>query len=157
MKVARLLRLCSKTLNKQKRNSQARASQLFHNEIKILKDFKTQTESEPKDCHHDKEKKAVLKKGGSLNTLDPYLDASGLLRVGGQIKKGNLSDSLKNPVILPETGLVLRYADEKTHHSGRGLTLNELRSNGYWIINGNTAVRHFISRCVAYRHFRGTF
>ena len=59
----------------------------FHNEIKILKDFKTQTESEPKDRHHDKERKAVLKKGSSLNTLDPYLDASGLLRVGGRIKK----------------------------------------------------------------------
>ena len=133
----------------------------FHNEIKILKDFKTQTESEPKDRHHDKDRKAVLKKGSSFNTLDPYLDASGLLRVGGRIKKANLSDSLKNPVILPEAGhiteLVLRYADEKTHHSGRDLSLNELRSNGYWIINGNTAVRHFISRCVAYRHFRGIF
>ena len=89
----------------------------FHNEIKILKDFKTQTESEPKDRHHDKDRKAVLKKGSSFNTLDPYLDASGLLRVGGRIKKANLSDSLKNPVILPKTGhiteLVLRHADEK--------------------------------------------
>ena len=73
----------------------------FHNEIKILKDFKTQTESEPKDRHHDKERKAVLKKGSSLNTLDPYLDASGLLRVGGRIKKANLSE------------LALRHADEK--------------------------------------------
>ena len=89
----------------------------FLNEIKILKDFKTQTESEPKDRHHDKDRKAVLKKGSSFNTLDPYLDASGLLRVGGRIKKANLSDSLKNPFILPEAGhiteLVLRHADEK--------------------------------------------
>ena len=102
----------------------------------------------PKDRHHDKERKAVLKKRTSLNTLDPYLDASGMLRVGGRIKKANLSDSFKNPVILPKTGhiteLVLRHAHEKTHHSGRGLTLNELRSSGYWIINGNAAVRHFI-------------
>ena len=133
----------------------------FDKEIEILKDFQTQTESVPKDRHHDKERKAVLKKSSSLNALDPYLDASGMLRVGGRIKKANLSDSLKNPVILPKTGhiteLVLRHAHEKTHHSGRGLTLNELRSSGYWIINGNAAVRHFISRCVTCRHLRGTF
>ena len=133
----------------------------FDKEIKILKDFQTQTGSVPKDRHHDKERKAVLKKSSSLNALDPYLDASGMLRVGGRIKKANLSDSLKNPVILPKTGhiteLVLRHAHEKTHHSGRGLTLNELRSSGYWIINGNAAVRHFISRCVTCRHLRGTF
>ena len=66
----------------------------FNEEIKILKDFQTQTES-----------------------LDPYLDTSGLLRVGGQIKKTNLSDSLKKPVILPKTGHitepVLHHAHEK--------------------------------------------
>lgn len=133
----------------------------FDKEIKILKDFQTQTGSVPKDRHHDKERKAVLKKSSSLNALDPYLDASGMLRVGGRIKKANLSDSLKNPVILPKAGhiteLVLRHAHEKTHHSGRGLTLNERRSSGYWIINGNAAVRHFISKCVTCRHLRGTF
>lgn len=133
----------------------------FDKEIKILKDFQTQTGSVPKDRHHDKERKAVLKKSSSLNALDPYLDASGMLRVGGRIKKANLSDSLKNPVILPKAGhiteLVLRHAHEKTHHSGRGLTLNELRSSGCWIINGNAAVRHFISKCVTCRHLRGTF
>ena len=76
----------------------------FDKEIKILKDFQTQTESVPNDRHHNKEEKAVLKKSSSLNALYPYLDASGLLRVGGRIKKANLSDSLKNPVILPTTG-----------------------------------------------------
>ena len=93
-----------------------------------------------------------MKKRSSRNALDPYLDASALLRVGGRIKKANLSHSLKNPVILPQTGhiteLVLRHAHEKTHHSRRGLSLKEVRSNDYWIINGNAAVRHFISRCV---------
>lgn len=50
--------------------------------------------------------------------------------------------------------LLLRHAHEKTHRSGDGLTLNELRSNGYWIINSNAAVRHLVSRCVACRHLR---
>ena len=98
----------------------------FDKEIKILKNFQTKAEGVPKDRHHDKEKKVVLKKNGSLNALHPYLDASGLLRVGGRIKKANLSDSLINPVILPKTGhiteMVLRHTHEKTHHCGRGLT-----------------------------------
>ena len=133
----------------------------FDKEIKILKDFQTQTESMPKDHHCDKEKKAILKKSSSINALDPYLDASRLLRVGGQMKKTNLSNSLKNLVILPKTGhiteLHLRHAHEKTHHSVRGVTLNKLRSHGYWIINGNAAVRHFRSRCFTCRYLSGTF
>ena len=104
--------------------------------------------------------KTLLKKASSVNTLDPYLDVTGVLRVGGRITKANLTDSLKNPVILPKTGhiteLIIRHIHEKTHHSGRGVTLNELRSNGYWIINGNAAVKRFISRCVRFRYLRGT-
>ena len=101
-----------------------------------------------------------MKKTSGLNALDPYLDVIGVLRVGGRTTKANLADSLKNPVILPKTGhiieLIIRHAQENTHHSGRGITLNELRSNGYWIINGNAAVRCFISRCVRCRYLSGT-
>ena len=129
MRVARLLPLWSDLEPTKTDILKLVQGNYFNEEIKILKDFQTQTES-----------------------LDPYLDTSGLLRVGGQIKKTNLSDSLQKPVISPKTGHitepVLHHAHEKTHHSGIGVTLNELRSNGYWIIKGNAAVRHFISRCV---------
>ena len=131
----------------------------FDKEMKTLKEFQAQTKGVRKDRQCDKEKKAFLKKTSSLNALDPYLDAIGVIRVGGRITKANLADSLKNPVILPKTShiteLIIRHAHEKTHHSGRGVTLNELRSNGYWII-GNAAVRRFISRCVRCRYLRGT-
>ena len=132
----------------------------FDKEVKTLKESQAQTEGARKDRQCAKEKKALLKKTSSLHTLDPYLDVTGVLRVGGRITKADLTDSLKNPVILPKTGhiteLIIRHIHEKTHHSGRGVTLNELRSNGYWIINGNAAVRRFISRCVRCRYLRGT-
>ena len=132
----------------------------FDKEVKTLKEFQAQTEGVSKDRQCVKERKALFKKTSSLNALDPYLDVIGVLRVGGRITKANLADSLKNPVILPKTGhiteLIIRHAHENTHHSGRGVTLNELRSNGYWIINGNAAVRRFISRCVGCRSLRGT-
>ena len=37
---------------------------------------------------------------------------------------------------------------QKTQHSGRGITLSELRSRGYWVINENWAVTRLISKCV---------
>ena len=126
--------------------------------MKTLKEFQAQTEGVGNDRQCDKERKALLKKTSSLNALDPYLDAIGVLRVGGRITKANLADSLKSPVILPKTGHITEliiHAHENTHHSGMGVTLNELRSNGYWIINGNAAVRRFLSRCVRFRYLRG--
>ena len=76
----------------------------FDKEVKTLKESHAQTEGVRKDRQCAKEKKALLKKTGSLHTLDPYLDATGVLRVGGRITKADLTDSLKNPVILPKTG-----------------------------------------------------
>ena len=51
----------------------------------------------------EKEKKAMLKKTSTLRALDPYLDSDGVMRVGGRIRKTTLSESLKNPVILPKS------------------------------------------------------
>ena len=107
----------------------------------------------------DKEKKGVLRRTSSLYTLDPFVDEQGVLRVGGRIRRASFSESLKNPVILPKsshiTSLIISHVHNKTHHSGRGITLNELRCSGYWIISGNGMVRRFISRCVKCRYLRG--
>ena len=34
------------------------------------------------------------------------------------------------------------------------MTLNELRTNGYWIVSGNAMVRQFIFKCVTCCHLR---
>ena len=85
-----------------------------------------------------------MKKSSSLSTLDPFLDKDGVMRVGGRIRKANLSATLRNPIILPKsshtTSLIISHVHERTHHSGRGITLNELRANGYWIVSGNAMV-----------------
>ena len=54
----------------------------FDNEVKILREFQAQTEGVRNDCQFDNERKAFLKKTSSLNALDPYLDATRVLRVG---------------------------------------------------------------------------
>ena len=62
-------------------------------------------------------------------------------------------------MILPKKSfvvdLIVRNAHTKAAHAGRGITLSELRSQ-YWILNANSAVRHFITKCVVCRRLRGS-
>ena len=92
----------------------------------------------------------------SIHQLDPFLDKDGVLRMGGRLVKSNLS--LKHPVLVPKycniSQLIIRYYHEKTAHSGRGMTINEIRNAGYWIINCNSAVKSLIAKCVICRHLR---
>ena len=130
----------------------------FPSEIKSLQDIQEKVVYGSRKS--DKEKKALFKKTSSLRMLDPVLDSDGVMRVGGRIRKANLPRTLKNPVILPKSShissLIIRHVHVRTHHSGRGITLNELRSSGYWITSGNAMVRQFISKCITCRRLRGS-
>ena len=121
----------------------------FEKEITVLKGLQADGKRECRQ--EDKDKNVAMKRTSSLHTLDPFLDSNGVLRVGGRIK---------TPIILRKAGhvttLIIRHVHEKTQHSVRGVTLNELCTNGYWIINGNAAVQHFISKCVSCRYLRGS-
>ena len=93
-----------------------------------------------------------IKQASMLYRLDPFLDREGILRVGGRIQQASLHEDIKNPVILPKKGhiteLLIKDFHEKAHHQGRGFTLHEIRSNGYWIIGCSGAVSGFIKDCV---------
>ena len=94
----------------------------------------------------------------SIHQLDPFLDKDGVLRVGGRLVKSNLSH--EHPVLVPKrcniSQLIFRYYHEKTAHSGKGMTINEIRNAGYWIINCNSAVKSLIAKCVICRHLKGS-
>ena len=49
----------------------------------------------------------------------------------------------------------MQWCHSTCAHGGRGLTLNELRSCGYWVICGNAAVKKMIFHCVQCRRLRG--
>ena len=96
-----------------------------------------------------------LRKSSPLYHLDPFLDSSGLLRVGGRLRRcDKITTERKHPIILPKNGhvtvLIIRHSHENTAHGGRGTTLNHLR-NKYWIINANSRVTNYISKCVKCR------
>ena len=93
-----------------------------------------------------------MKKTSSLYRLDPFPDKDGVLRVGGRIRNALVSYEIKHPVILPSKGhvttLLVRYHHQRIRHQGRGMTLNDLRSHGYWVIGGSSSVSRCISKCV---------
>ena len=106
------------------------------------------------------EKSSVkLNKSSTIYNLDPFMDADGLIRVSGRLKHSHLKNSCKHSVLLPKqekvTDLVLKWCHAKCAHGGRGATLNELRRSGYWVVNGNSAVRIKLSKCIQCRKLKG--
>ena len=129
----------------------------FPKEYEALR--KIQGEERQKNCDLMRIKKAEIKKTSSLYHLDPFLDQNGLLCVGGRFSRSQVfPDDFNYPIILPKKSfvvdLIIRDAHEKVAHSGRSITSGTLRSQ-YWIINANSVVRHFISKCVTCRRLRG--
>ena len=110
-------------------------------------------------CGEDIPNANYVTKSSPLYRLKPFRDALGILRVGGRIKHADVPYDTKFPIILPRnshvTVLVIRYYHEKIAHQGRGITLNEIRSNGLWIIGGSSAVASTIRQCVTCRRLRG--
>ncbi|XP_068690212.1 uncharacterized protein [Montipora foliosa] len=129
----------------------------FPRELEVLRKIQREHCQESRDF--SRARKAEIKKSSTLYQLDPVLDKNGLLRVGGRLGKSRVfPDDFKHPVILPKksfmVNLVIRDAHERVGHSGRSITLGALSSR-YWIINANSVVRHFISKCVTCRRLRG--
>ncbi|XP_068758639.1 uncharacterized protein [Montipora capricornis] len=122
----------------------------FPRELEVL--WKIQREHCQESCDFSRARKAEIKKSSTFYQLDPVLDKNGLLRVWGRLGKSRVfPDDFKHPVILPKksfvVNLVIRDTHERVGHSGQSITLGTLRSK-YWIINANSVVRHFISKCM---------
>ena len=92
--------------------------------------------------------------------LDPYKDVSVIIRVGGRLQLANLAEQCIHPTILPQkshfTNLLVKHYHERVHHQGKGITLNEIRANEYWILGVSSVVTRAISKCVTCRKLRST-
>ena len=53
------------------------------------------------------------------------------------------------------TNLIIRWCHEKTAHSGRNMTLNEIRSSRYWVTSGNSVKKRLILKCATCQRLRG--
>ena len=55
------------------------------------------------------------------------------------------------------TEAILTWCHENVAHSGRSMTLNNLRKNGLWDISASSVVQRTICRCVTCRELCGAF
>ncbi|XP_063972071.1 uncharacterized protein LOC135159938 [Diachasmimorpha longicaudata] len=106
------------------------------------------------ECFNDELR--MLKQGNELPpkhrwlAMSPYLDAKGLIRVGGRLRNANIKYSEKHPLILPKhhhvVDLLIRHEHLRTYHAGAQTTLYSLRRN-YWILDARQRVRYLIRNC----------
>lgn len=83
--------------------------------------------------------------------LNPFLDDSGMLRVGGRIVNSEHSFAQKHPLLLPPrhklVTLLLTQEHKRLGHAGAQTVLSNFRLR-FWPLNGLREIKRIIRRCV---------
>ena len=93
-----------------------------------------------------------------VEALDPFIDDNAILRVGGRLRRSSLMYHTKFPILLPKKShvsqLLVKHFHEISNHQGRGMSINTIRMNGYFIIGVRRIVASYIYNCVTCRRLR---
>ncbi|XP_018376527.1 PREDICTED: uncharacterized protein LOC108769816 [Trachymyrmex cornetzi] len=103
-------------------------------------------------------KSNTVAKASKLISLNPFLDDNNLIRVGGRLRKSELSYNVKYPIVLaahPLVMLIIQHAHTRALHAGSQLTLHALRED-YWILRARQTVRSVVYRCIPCTRERAT-
>ncbi|XP_077263060.1 uncharacterized protein LOC143897942 [Temnothorax americanus] len=86
----------------------------------------------------------------AFSRLTAYIDAQGIIRVGGRLNQSALAQDNKHQAILPRQSrlstLIIAHAHLRTLHGGTQLTLDHVRQN-YWIIGGRAPEDSYFTDC----------
>lgn len=96
-----------------------------------------------------------LSRDSKLLTLSPYLDETGLLRLGGRIDAATDVDlETKRPIILDGkhdiTRLLVMFFHIKAAHGNQEMVVNNLKQK-FWIIKIRPTVKRVVSKCMLCR------
>ena len=143
-------------LHEQREDPSLTVADISKAEKLIIRMLQDKWYSKEKECLQSNSR--VLK-SSTIIKLDPFLDGDQLLRVGGRLRKGHLQDMEKHPIILPKKEAIVEriiaHYHEEIAHLGRTSTLGEIRTQGYWVINGGSQVKKLIDKCRRCRELRG--
>ena len=124
-------------------------------EMVIIKSLQKEAYGEEIECIRNERK---LTKRSTLLKLSPVIDAQGVLRVGGRLEQGELTNEEKHPVVLPgrhhATTLIVEHLHREIKHQGRHFTQGIVRARGYWIIGGKRLINKVIYHCFKCRKQR---
>ncbi|XP_065190931.1 uncharacterized protein LOC135821860 [Sycon ciliatum] len=127
-------------------------STLTADELKDARTYHCRTAQQQALEYNTVRQKNSLPKASSLRQFQPFIDADGLMRVGGRLQHAEfLSFDQQCPIILPKghriTQLIIKsYHDCGNHTCGVNHMLSEL-SNQYWLLGGRDEIRSCESNC----------
>ena len=102
--------------------------------------------------------KNLIPKNDRLIKLNPFIDNSGLLRVGGRLENSTAPFETKHPLIIPNNHHLSKVLINHIHitfgHSGRETVLSQLRLK-YWMVGASTTVKQVLSKCIICRKNQG--
>ena len=95
-----------------------------------------------------------LKQSSRILSLNPFIDESDILRVGGRQENAKLSFDNRHPIIMPASHQLVKLLIRTEHirllHAGHLLTSASL-SRRYHIVGGHKAIRSITRSCVTCR------
>lgn len=154
----RVTAYCARFINNCNKNNQKRTGPLTTQEIenattKII--LAIQRDSFTKELDQLRTQTPIT--SGKLMPLNPFVDESGLLRVGGRLKNSDLNFEQKHPIILPSenhvTKLLIIHEHQRLCHAGTHLLLANLRQK-YWPLGGRRYTKKVIYQCIVCFRFR---
>ncbi|XP_071581395.1 uncharacterized protein [Temnothorax nylanderi] len=95
--------------------------------------------------------RGMVNKNSPILNLNPFMDDSGILRVGGRLRSSFLPYAAKHPMLLPGhhpfSRLIITHEHETHFHAGPQATLAAIRQR-YWLISARNVVRQIVQKCV---------
>ena len=103
-----------------------------------------QAESFANEIKQLKLQKKMVPESSGISQWVPFLDKRGVLRVGGRLRKSNLTEEENHPVFLPKkcgvSNMIIQWSHHNVAHGARGMTLNHLRQKDIFIVSANAIV-----------------
>lgn len=134
------------------------AEDYYNAEMALLR--RAQLDSFPEEVTLLKAGKPISSTSRVLTLAPEYDQTSGLIRVGGRLRRcDNLNPDVRHPILIssshPISKLLIQQCDNQLHHPGAERVFAELRRK-YWLLRGREAVKKYQRNCVDCRKWRGT-
>lgn len=142
------LRFIYNTRNKSSKRSESLTLDELNNALNVLTKM-CQLESFSEEINRIKHGKGKDLKGPIVK-LSPFVDETGILRVGGRLHASTFQFNKKHPVLLHGDHVFTVLLIEREHirllHAGPQQTLYSLRER-YWPIRGRVVVKRVVRKC----------
>lgn len=157
-KLQRVIAFCLRFVNNIKPSALKTKEPLTPQELKISLYFIVKILQEncfEKELAEFKTQKPLSNK--AILQLNPFIDDSGILRVGGRLTHSNLPFEQKHPMLLPSKNKIVRLLLTNEHirlgHSGLQTTLSNFRLR-FWPLGGLREVKRIARNCFICHKFK---